>query len=208
MLKSSNQNISTFIERKDCMGTLIEFLDSTNVVIVISGGAGLGKTRLVVEFFKYVDQLEDWLPLVLSGFHVDCNRIKKALSSSKKYIILIDDAQEYDPKVISDIKMVAESLDNTVKLVLTTRTLDVYKSLSLIKEYEIAKFPKITLEIYQKRYRDYIQTLHNRCLLFKLHYELVRLSYGKPIMIIAILNAISKVYNKQIKKMIFERSCQ
>lgn len=183
-----------YIARETSFIALEQFLKSDSPVFVISGEAGIGKTRLVIEFFKYVDTLKNWTPLVLVSHQVNFDKIRKALSSnSERYVILLDDAQYFDPKVISDMKTIADGSKKMVKIILTARLLDVYKSLSLIKEYESAKFPTISLE---QLSRQDTETLLRAGidLPFYLNYiaELVTISHGKPIMIMAILNAIKK----------------
>lgn len=183
---------NVFISNSVALDKLSEFLNSTHTMGLVIGEAGIGKTRLVVEFFKKrIDQMEDWIPLVLLNRHIDFDKIKKALTSNFKYIILIDDAHTYSPEVIADMKAIAESLEGNIKIILTTRTLEAFNSLTLIKEYEASKFPQINVDALSRAdteslFKHYITSQHY------LHFinEMVQLSYGKPIMIVSMLNAM------------------
>jgi len=185
---------NVFISRENDMDKLSSFLDSEQAIALVTGEAGIGKTRLVVEFFKQkVGLLEDWMPLVLMNRHVDFDKIRKSLTSKLNFIILIDDAHTYKAEVIADMKALAESVNGKVKIILTARTLEAFNSLTLIKEYEAENFPQIKLDELSRSdteqlFRHYITNTSY------LHYinELVVLSYGKPIMVVAILNAISE----------------
>lgn len=100
-----------FIGRQADLTALADFLDSDKTLAIIVGDAGIGKTRLVLEFFKQkVDNLEDWTALVLINRVIDFDKIYRALAPGRKYVVLIDDAHTYDPKVIADMKAIADSL--------------------------------------------------------------------------------------------------
>lgn len=183
-----------FISRENDMSKLTSFLNSEQTVALVTGEAGIGKTRLVVEFFKQkVDLLKEWMPLVLINRQVDFDKIRKSLTSRMNYVILIDDAHNYKAEVISDMKALAESVKSKVKIILTARALEAFNSLTLIKEYEAENLPLIKLDELSRSdtehlFRHYITNTSY------LHYinELVVLSFGKPIMVVAILNAISE----------------
>jgi len=181
-----------FVSRDNDIEKLKEFLSNNSVLFLISGEAGIGKTRLVVEFFKnHVSKLENWKALVLASKHIQVDTLKKALSSNINSIILIDDAHNYSSETISDLKRIADGFEGRVKLILTSRKLKALEGLQLIKEYELEDALKIELgnlerhetqkifesSLIKSNYRHYIN-------------ELIQLSYGRPILIVAILKAI------------------
>lgn len=78
-----------FISRASELAKLKEFLLGDQKMVIISGEAGIGKTRMVIEFFKtVVDNIDEWAPLVLLNRNIDFDKIGRALSGNKKYIIL------------------------------------------------------------------------------------------------------------------------
>lgn len=181
-----------FVSREEDIEKLKAFLNTTHVLFLISGEAGIGKTRLVIQFFeKHIRQLKNWKALVLASNNIQVDTLKKALSSNKNTIILIDDAHNYSSETISDLKRLADSFQGRVKLILTSRKLQAFESLQLIKEYELEDVFKIELENLerqetQKIFESYFLNNGYR------HYinELIQLSYGRPILIVAILKAI------------------
>ena len=181
-----------FVSRDNDIEKLKAFLNTTNVLFLVSGEAGIGKTRLVVEFFKnHVSKLENWKALVLTSKHVQIDTLKKALSSNKNTIILIDDAHNYSSETISDLKRLVDGFEGKVKLILTSRKLKALEALQQIKEYELEDAFKIELgnlerQETQKIFESYLLNSSYR------HYinELIQLSYGSPILIVAILKAI------------------
>ncbi|MGJ1205806.1 hypothetical protein [Sphingobacterium lactis] len=181
-----------FVSRDNDIKKLQAFLSNKNVLFLISGEAGIGKTRLVVEFFEnHVRKLKDWKALVLASKHIQIDVLKKALSSNKNTIILIDDAHNYSSETISNLKRLADGFEGRVKLILTSRKIKSLEALKLIKEYELEDAFKIDLgnlerhetqkvfefNLINSNYRYYIN-------------ELIQLSYGRPILIVAILKAI------------------
>lgn len=185
-------SLSTFfIGRKKDLDVLTDFLESDDNMAVIAGDAGIGKTRMALEFFEN-KMPPDWSAIVLVNRNFNLDKIYRALHGEQKYVVLIDDAHTFDPGIIADMKVVSEQLQN-VKLILTTRNLQASKPLCLIKEYEHENYLKINLselsrseteEVFlryvgQSEYRHYIN-------------QLVTTSFGKPILIVAMLNAMSK----------------
>lgn len=187
---SSHANF--FISRQEDLDILSDFIQSESSTILIIGEAGIGKTRLVIEFFKQrVDNMPDWTPLVLQNRNVDFDKIRKALSANRNYVILIDDAHSYKPEIIADMKVIVEGLNNNVKLILTSRTLEASKATTHLKEYDTAVLPIISLNELSRKdteaiFRHYLDHTDYK------HYtsELINTSFGKPILIIAMLNAI------------------
>lgn len=183
-----------FVARENDLEHLNTFLSSPNVLTIISGEAGIGKTRLVVEFFeKTVRHSANWEALVLGVNTIQIDKIKKAISSKKNSIILIDDAHKHHPETISDLKRLAESFNGRVKLILTVRNLQVFDSLELIKEYEQEDFLKINLETLAREHTKTIfeNYLNNTAYQYYIN-DLVGLTSGRPILIVAVLKAISE----------------
>lgn len=181
-----------FISREKELKRLEEFLNSTGILSLITGEAGIGKTRLVIEFFKkFINQDNNWIGLVLASRNIQIDTIRKVLSSEKKILILIDDAHNYNSDTIRDIKRLAESFNGKVKLIMTARTLQAFQSLELIKEYEQEQILKIELGTLDRQETKCIFDAY----LSKTSYknfinELIDLSYGRPILIVAVLRAI------------------
>ncbi|NJI72722.1 hypothetical protein HCX49_05850 [Sphingobacterium kitahiroshimense] len=183
-----------FVSREKDIEKLKTFLSTNNSLFLISGEAGIGKTRLVVEFFEnHVRQLENWKALVLASKDIQVDTLNKALSSNKKTIILIDDAHTYTSETIGDLKRLADGFEGSVKLILTSRKLQAFESLQLIKDYDLEDEIKIELgnlerQEAQRIFESYLLNTKYR------HYinELIELSYGRPILIVAILKAIQE----------------
>lgn len=200
---------SIFISRNKEIEKLNNFLDAeAGCLALITGEAGIGKTRLVFEFFnQVVNDSPRWIPLVLINKSVAFDKLRKALSGDLNYVILIDDAHNYKPEIISDIKTLAESLSNQVKIILTARTLDAFTSLELIKEYEATNMLHIKLDELSRTETEEMFNHYLSKSAFR-HYiaELILISYGKPILIIALLNAIvSNISISQIREQNFLR---
>ncbi|RKE47153.1 ATP-binding protein [Sphingobacterium detergens] len=185
---------NVFIAREKDLEDLNDFLSSEYVLTIISGEAGIGKTRLVVEFFeKNVSNSENWVALVLAVKTIQIDKIRKAISSKKNTVILIDDAHKHHPETISDLKRLADSFNGRVKLILTVRTLQAFESLELIKEYEQEDILKFNLKTLSREdtktiFESYLKNTDYRYYIN----DLVVLSYGRPILIVAVLKAISE----------------
>ncbi len=181
-----------FISRERDITLLKEFLNDNSVLALIAGEAGIGKTRLVVEFFeKYIRETKNWVALVLASKNIQFDILKKALSLDRNIIILIDDAHSYSSETISDLKRLAESFEGKIKLILTARTLQANDSLRLIKEYEQEEFLRIELENLEREETKQIFDSYLSKSPYRHHINyLIELSYGRPILIVAILKAI------------------
>jgi hypothetical protein len=181
-----------FIGRDAKLAELVNFLQSDKKIALIEGEAGVGKTRLIIEFFKkYVDDSAKWKPLVLASKNIDFDRIRNSLSLKDDVIILVDDAHSYNSSAIADLKRLADISKGEVKLVLTARSLEASKSLQEIREFDEDEIQKISISTLdrsetQAAIKPYIENgaywHHIR--------ELIHISYGRPVLIVAILRAI------------------
>ncbi|GAA3978914.1 ATP-binding protein [Mucilaginibacter dorajii] len=185
---------NTFFARVNDLKGLGDFLLNDTPMALVTGEAGIGKTRLVLEFFSnQVDPDPQWTPLVLLNRNVDFDKVRRALAGAGNYVVLIDDAHSYVPEIIADIQRISSTASNKIKLILTARNLEAFRSLSLLKEYEKANILHLNLSELSRpetaQMFDHYVDNHQ-------HYrnfipQLVEISYGKPILIIAILNAIN-----------------
>lgn len=199
-LENASEEPSTlnnyFVARENDISQLESFLISSDIMILVTGEAGIGKTRTVIEFFNKVSKMEEWLTLVLLNRSIDFDKIRKALSGNKKFIILIDDAHTFSPETIADIKKLAELRKASIKLVLTSRNLEAYTSLKLIKEYEQEKISKIQLsELSRVETKKLFQHELQKHHFINYLDELTLISHGKPILIVALLRAIKNGTN-------------
>jgi hypothetical protein len=191
-----------FIARESEINLLKEFVNSGGESIaVVSGEAGIGKTRLAVEFFKtYLDKLNEWQTLVLNSHRINFEKVAFVLSSDKNTMVLVDDAHNFTPEVIADLRNLTRlSLKRKLKFILTGRRVLIDHALELIPTVEdrtiryipLGKLsPDDTRVLFQRqtnigRYKDYIPAL-------------VSTSNGRPILIVALLRAIHQ--NVQIPK--------
>lgn len=181
-----------FIGRNNGLSELANFLDSDKKIALVEGEAGIGKTRLIIEFFKqYVDTTAEWKSLVLASRNIDFDRIRNSLSLKGNFIILVDDAHSYDSNSIADLKKLSEISKGKVKLLLTARSMEASKSLQDIREFDqddILKLNLTTLDRHETKaaFKPYLEKgaywYHIR--------ELIDISYGRPVLIVAILRAI------------------
>lgn len=200
---------NTFIARDLQLQQLDQFLDQDKpLVAAVTGEAGIGKTRLCIEFFKRsVDTRLDWEALVLVNHNIDFDKIKKALSEpGKNYVLFVDDAHNYDPKTLADIKQVVKlAKGNKIKLLLTARNIASYEPLRLLKEREEI----LTINLEKLDYEETKQLLKKELQGFRmLSYvdELTSLSRGRPILILAIIRAVkSQVRISEIRTANFLR---
>jgi hypothetical protein len=184
---------NTFIARADKLNDLkLFFADEAQRFALVIGEAGIGKTRLCVEFFKdCIEPEEDWLALVLTSYSVDFDKIKKALSGKKNYIILIDDAHNYSSEIIANFKSLTDlPSENKIKVLLTSRKISVSESLKLIKEYKQETVVKVELGKLEAKYVIEIfeaELTGNRILQYV--NDLAVISAGTPLLILALIKA-------------------
>ena len=180
-----------FISREGEVAKLKEFLLGDQKMVIVSGEAGIGKTRMVIEFFKtVVDYIDEWVPLVLLNRNIDFDKIGRSLSGNKKYIILIDDAHEFSSEIIADMQKLSEIMNGKLKLILTARVLMAFTSLKLIKEYEKQKILSIKLDELTRSETKQLLSQELEGLYYSNFLdELTQISHSKPILIVAIIRA-------------------
>lgn len=184
---------NAFIAREDKLNELKRFFEDENQrFAVVIGEAGMGKTRLCVEFFKAsINPKEEWRALVLTSYTIDFDRIKRALSGKKNYLILLDDAHNYSPEIVANFKSLTDlSSNNKIKVLLTSRKISVSESLKLIKEYKQETVTKIELSHLEPEHAVKIfetELQGNRILQYV--NELTLITAGTPLLIVAIIKA-------------------
>lgn len=181
-----------FTGREAIKSQLSGFLNSGQLMAVITGEAGIGKTRLVIEFFQQVVEcLANWSALVLASKNVDFDKLRNALSGDRCYVILIDDAHKYSPEDIADMKQLAQLSDGRIKLLLTAWGVEASSALRLIKDSDGDLLSPLPLGVLDRAetlaaFEPYLDGT------FYSHYkdDLIRLSHGRPILIVAVIRAI------------------
>jgi hypothetical protein len=198
---SSNLNTLSnfFVARQEEIAQLRTFLDNKNqFTAIITGETGIGKTRLVVKFFQQcVDQNKRWTALKVDRYSLDFDKINFALSAGGNYILLVDDAQTYSPEILADLNRLGGIYGKViVKVIFTIRSLEASDSLQLIREFDREKALHITLDklsiqdtktiLERELQNPYLQNFID---------QLVYISRGRPILIVAILNAAANNEN-------------
>ncbi len=185
-----------FIAREEPMKQLTDFINSDDKeMAVIFGEAGIGKTRLAVEFFKTVlKPNDDWQVLVLNSYTINFDKLTASITNRKNIVIMVDDAHKYPQQVIADMKRLAtNSANKKVKIILTVRSILLHESLRYIRALEDDDITEVKLE--RLTIKD-TKDLFLKLLLSNYYKEYVDqltvLSSGRPILIVELLRAISK----------------
>lgn len=194
LLSGSIDDVFTFTNkfayREDKLTELASYVESEKNVCLITGEAGVGKTRLVVELFKTYDASDDVVCLSLITKQIDFNKLAYAFTGPRKVLLLVDDAHEYNPTVIADLNQLVCQSKGSVKLILTAREIQSHNSIQLIKEFERVNIHRIELgELTREQTKELLRSeLTNS---FYLHFlaELTTITHGKPILIVAVLKA-------------------
>ncbi len=113
-----------FLGREKELKDLMEWSESSNQQFcTVSGPGGWGKSRLLLEFFKQLDENKSewsiWVPV--SRTSLDVPKLEKALRGTDKVILLLDDADRI-PNVSEFLdRMVTEAYKDRVKVILAVR---------------------------------------------------------------------------------------
>ncbi|NVK66285.1 MAG: hypothetical protein HWE22_16960 [Flavobacteriales bacterium] len=118
-----NQMGNTFYYRQDQVAELHQFLEDEKLrAACASGSAGMGKTRLVVEFFDQLRRKEsNWLPLVLSATDFDPVRVQRNLRGKRDYVVLLDDVDRFQSQALESLLELTNQVKNKVKFIFTIR---------------------------------------------------------------------------------------
>lgn len=187
-----------YVKNLDLEDSLYDFINSDKILFNLLGEAGLGKTRGIVEFFKILENKPDekWILLVLSAYNISYDNLFYALSGEGNHIILIDDAHTFEETVIRDLFAIALKGKN-LKLIFTSRR-DMSTSIKEVYHNRI-KTEKIEALNQEQTREILLHYLSNSTLRVYID-ELVHFSYGKPIVIVAMINNLLK--RKDIKILI------
>lgn len=160
---------------------------------LLTGEVGIGKTRLAIDFFlQKIDDRDDWEVLVLQSHDIDVDKLSFALNGEINYLVLIDDAHTYSVADIMDIRNIAiPKGKKKVKFILTASSIAWYDSFKLLSPHIIEEIETIPLEKFSIEYTTEFFTKQ----LANTHYadfvsNLVEISHGRPILIVALLRAM------------------
>lgn len=189
-----------FYYRKNKLEILDQFIrDDAKMVAVISGEAGIGKTRLCIEFFRqYIDPESDWKALVVVTHTIDLQVLQVALSGERNYIVLLDDADKFEEKDIADLLTLVKRIKpNKVKLLLTVRTPFLKQALKQIAAIDQTALIE-PIELGQLTKEETVQFLEEELKGYRIGEYFgyfVGLTHGIPIMIMTLLRVIKSGTN-------------
>ena len=150
-----------------------------NPIVVVTGKAGVGKTRLVLETVKEVSSKKGYKLLCIKNNNLGIyDDLVSATEQPDKYLFFIDDANE-----LADLKQILEYITKgylgyEVKIITTVRDYAKEKVLQEVKEYCFSKIIEITSftddEI--KGFLHDNMNIHNE----KYIKQIIRISEGNP----------------------------
>ena len=149
---------------------LLNGLNENNVVVV-TGKAGVGKTRLVLEVIKKYSEENGYQLLCVKNRSLEIyDDLVSATTDRGKYLFFIDDANELPQLNLIAEYITKEELGYDIKIIVTVRDYVKDDVIDTIKKYtipytiniqvftddEIQEFLKINLEIFNQNYLDQI----------------------------------------------------
>ena len=156
--------------RKDEFSQLLNGLNE-NDVVVVTGKAGVGKTRLVLEVIKKYSEENDYQLLCVKNRSLEIyDDLVSATTDRGKYLFFIDDANELPQLNLIVEYITKEELGYDIKIIVTVRDYVKDDVIDTIKKYtipysiniqafnddEIQEFMNINLGIYNQNYLDQI----------------------------------------------------
>lgn len=156
--------------RKDEFNQLLNGLNGNNVVVV-TGKAGVGKTRLVLEVIKKCSEENGYQLLCVKNRSLEIyDDLVSATTDRGKYLFFIDDANELPQLNLIAEYITKEELGYDIKIIVTFRDYVKDDVIDTIKKYdnpytiniqvftddEIQEFLKLNLEIFNQNYLDQI----------------------------------------------------
>ena len=188
-----------FVSRGDDLKQLHGLLnDSAKHSAILKGEAGIGKTRLAIEFLSEASNGKPgWRCLCLNNYVYNLDKIRFALGGGGNYVVLVDDAHNLTTQQLGDLYTLAgPHNDGTVKIVFTVRSLFTTDAFYLIKPLERQHTLTIMLDKLSKEEAKKAFEAHlNHEYLSQFIEQLVLISRGRPILIVGILNAAEKRQN-------------
>lgn len=131
---------TTFLYRENKIKKIKQALKD-NSVVVITGKAGVGKTRLVLEVLKQTDWSDEYKILCVKNNNLGIyDDLCSATEENRKYIFFVDDANE-----LAQLNLILEcvnkaGLKNELKIIVTVRN---YAKSKLIMDINEVTKPKI-----------------------------------------------------------------
>ena len=131
---------TTFLYRENKIKEIKQALKD-NSVVVITGKAGVGKTRLVLEVLKQTDWSDEYKILCVKNNNLGIyDDLCSATEKNRKYIFFVDDANE-----LAQLNLILEyvneaGLKNELKIIVTVRN---YAKSKLIMDINEVTKPKI-----------------------------------------------------------------